>query len=293
MKPDFLIVGAHKCGTTSLFDTITGDAGVAKPRIKEPHYFVAHRVSETVNGVVREKDEYLKLFESKGNRISGEASVLYLRYSDEACPQIESLLGVDTKIIVCIRNPIHRAYSAYLDLCRHNELETRCFERALEDELEGSIPDYLPPTAAYLRMGVYAKDIMEFKKYFVNTKILVMEDLIDNPSCNLKQVFEFLGLKGTSPGVVQHSNAGSTTWKNKFLRQFILFFFPRKFLQLLRENLPLLHKHLVKIGNKNFYGNAEPITPRAREILVGYYAPHIVELEAVLGVDLSEKWAVS
>ena len=47
--PDFLVVGAHKAGTTSILDSLAQHPKISAPTTKEPHYFCAELVLSLIH----------------------------------------------------------------------------------------------------------------------------------------------------------------------------------------------------------------------------------------------------
>ena len=101
--PDFVIVGAPKCGTTSLYRALREHPGIFFPAyLKEPHYFAFDFPNRQE---VTSADDYDFLFaDAKPGQLRGEASVLYLR-SEQAVGAILKRRP-DCKIIAMVRNPI-------------------------------------------------------------------------------------------------------------------------------------------------------------------------------------------
>ena len=106
--PNFFIVGAARCGTTSLWEYLRQHPDIYMPPVieqKEPAFFC------DLYGV-EHWDFYLTLFEAgRGKKRIGEASTPYLS-SPESAGQIHSVLPL-AKIIITLRNPVVRAYSLY------------------------------------------------------------------------------------------------------------------------------------------------------------------------------------
>lgn len=117
-KPNFFIIGAPKCGTTSMVMWLSKHPQIFMSPVKEPHYFNTdqYRVIKTESG-------YIALFHeaSEKHRAIGEASVWYL-YSEEAVPNILDY-NPDAKFIVMLRNPADMAYSL------HDQLLLSLYER--------------------------------------------------------------------------------------------------------------------------------------------------------------------
>ena len=128
-KPDFLIVGAAKAGTTSLYYYLQQHPDIWFPKLKETKYFSSKIKPYPQNGIgdwsidraaITKSSDYYNLFKScPDDMIKGEASPDYLLFSKDLAPIIKEELG-DIPIIISIRNPIYRAFSAYSNLLRDN-----------------------------------------------------------------------------------------------------------------------------------------------------------------------------
>jgi hypothetical protein len=107
-KPNFFLVGAPKCGTTSLAAWLQRHPNVFLP-YKEIHYFDDDHVSPWRPS----PEQYAALYQDVGERhiAIGDASVWYLA-STKAIPAINAY-NPDAKLIVCVRNPIDMAYSLH------------------------------------------------------------------------------------------------------------------------------------------------------------------------------------
>ena len=111
--PNFFIVGAPKAGTTSLYEYLKNISEIYFPKIKEPHYFSQIAVPENhYIPPVRDKKEYLKLYENVNSTILGDASVYYL--SDPETPTLIHNVSPNARIIISLRDPIERVYSHHL-----------------------------------------------------------------------------------------------------------------------------------------------------------------------------------
>ena len=105
--PDFLIVGAQKCGTTTLYDILNNHPEVNMSKIKEVNYFTM--LKDHNKGL----EYYSNFFNKKTtkHRITGEASPGYMSHL-HIQKLIKDNLG-EVKIVMILRNPIKRAYSQY------------------------------------------------------------------------------------------------------------------------------------------------------------------------------------
>jgi hypothetical protein len=135
--PNFLIVGASRCGTTSLYHYLKEHPNIFMSSIKEPSFILSQFSKVPKNGIGDDRqdyidnfDDYCRLFERAGDRKAiGEASSHNLYHYEKAIPTIRKFLG-DPKIIIAIRNPVEKAYSAYTFLVSENR-EYLTFEEGL------------------------------------------------------------------------------------------------------------------------------------------------------------------
>ena len=194
IKPSFVIVGAQKCGTTSIYNYLKGHPDIFVPEIKETTFF------SNSDLFLRGKDYYLsKYFKSDVNvQIAGEVCPLYLG-SLNAPERIYQTLG-DIKIIIILRDPIKRAYSNFL-MRKSRLLEKRSFENAVNSEMT-MINELGPnervnvsPGNDYLYNSLYARHIKAYLDLFGFESIcfLQFEDLCQDPNSFMKQLCHFLG----------------------------------------------------------------------------------------------------
>src|SRR5438477_11547979 len=109
-KPNFFILGAPKCGTTSMAKWLSDHPEIFMSADKELNYYnMDHKRSE-----IKNYQHYLYFFKkaTEKHKIIGEASVWYL-FSKEAVPNILKDSNKEVKFLVMIRNPIQMAYSLH------------------------------------------------------------------------------------------------------------------------------------------------------------------------------------
>ena len=120
--PDFVIVGAPKCGTTALYKTLQRHPGIAMSPAKEPYYFASEYPGHRM---VRDEAAYDELFaHAREGQVRGEASAIYLS-SENAIRAILNRRG-DAKFIALVRDPVEMFISF------HNE----CLKGLDEDEAD-------------------------------------------------------------------------------------------------------------------------------------------------------------
>lgn len=107
--PCFFILGAPKCGTTSLARWLEANPQIFLSPVKEPHFFS----TDLANRNITSEAAYRRLFRGAGPECLalGEASTWYL-FSEEAVPAIERMCPV-ARYIVMTRDPVEMAHSLY------------------------------------------------------------------------------------------------------------------------------------------------------------------------------------
>jgi hypothetical protein len=193
MMPNFLIVGASKSGTTSLYYYLRQHPDVFLPAEKEPHYFApAKWCGRPVPG----REEYRHLFDpGRGRKAVGEASTGYLYYPDS--PDRIHREIPDCRIIAMLRDPVERAWSGYCHELREG-MEQVSFEQALAEERSGVLrrvngDDF---SFNYIRQGFVHDLLRRYLDLFGPERvgIWLFEDLAAHPEALMRAVFEFLGV---------------------------------------------------------------------------------------------------
>jgi hypothetical protein len=221
MTPSFLIVGAQRCGTTSLHLALKTHPQVVLHRLhKGVNYFdvsYAHGSAWYRSHFPLEVYARMRSARAGGPPITGESSGYYM-FHPLAAERIAADLP-DVKLIALVRDPVERAYSAH----RHESargFETEPFERALEleaDRLAGEVermradPTYESFSHrhhAYVTRGRYAEQLTQLAKHCGSDHLLVLDadELFAHPDVHYPRVTAFLGL-ADSDGVpfAQHN----------------------------------------------------------------------------------------
>ena len=113
--PTFLIGGAPRSGTYSIYEYLNLMNTVFMCPTKEPNYFAPSiNDAKMLSNPIRDKNEYLKLFKNvKNEKEIGETSPTYLW--DPKSPEFIHKTIPNAKIIFILRNPIERSFSHYLN----------------------------------------------------------------------------------------------------------------------------------------------------------------------------------
>jgi len=219
--PNFLIVGAARSGTTSLYHYLDQHPDIYFSETKEPCFLAYARglyKGEVHRHAVTDLDNYVKLF-SPGisNEWRGEASAIYLHLHTEVINNIEFYIPhhKDLRIIMILRNPIERAFSQYMRNVR-NLQETISFEEAIRMETErkskGFNSDFF-----YIERGFYHDQVKDFVEKFKYIKVILYEDFSKDPLKEIDDIFDFLQLKRSfNINTDQHFNKSGKP-KFKFL----------------------------------------------------------------------------
>lgn len=195
--PDFLIIGAQKAGTTSLFHYLASHPQTAPAAAKEIHFFNIYRR--------RGLAWYLSHFphrHAKNGRLCFEATPDYL-HVPEVPELIRRKIG-RPKLVIVLREPAERAYSAWR-MWRHyaeqpGKQDHRSFGQAIRDELAD------PASAArgphrYVEVGRYADHLARYRTHFAAEDMLVLDyaELGRDFDGFMGRLCGFLGLRPFAP----------------------------------------------------------------------------------------------
>lgn len=188
--PNFLIIGANKAGTTSLYHYLSCHPEIFMSKIKEPNYFKhtpfdPEYLKKWCNGA-KNKEQLLDFMLEgyNGERMFGEASTAYSGQNSNHLAEYIYKSHPNMKFIYIIRNPIGRIVSRYLYLLSIGKIKED-FNTSLQD------------IETFLTHSLYYKQISHYLKYFDQTriKVVIFEEFTKDPKITLSQIFEFLEVK--------------------------------------------------------------------------------------------------
>ena len=203
MLPNFLIAGVSRCGTTSLYNYLKQHPEVSFPDLKEPRYFSSYNLRFPQAGpgdfsvdkkLIKSFDNYENLYSTLENKFVGDASSEYLYNYKSSIPEIKKRLG-DIPVIIILRNPIERSYSAYNNLVRDNR-EINSFKEALKLE-STRINEGFDEMWHYTSVSKYFEPVKAFKAEFSKIKIIIFEHFENHEKQTLQDIIEFLGVQQT------------------------------------------------------------------------------------------------
>lgn len=190
MKPSFFIIGAPKCGTTSLTDWLSQHPAIHIP-MKEIHFFnTDHR-----RRVMRSLAQYEALF-TEPNKLSGDSSVWYL-YSQEAVPNILNYNPL-AKFIVCLRDPVEMAFSLHRQLVFNGDEDAPDLRTAMALEparrAGANVKCYERSHLCYSSVCALGEQMNRLLSHTQNVHSVYLEDMKRDPQRTYKGVLDFLGL---------------------------------------------------------------------------------------------------
>lgn len=238
--PNFLVIGAPKCGTRSIYNYLRQHPDVYMPEQKEPHFFAYHGEELTLpiddtksqeycackefferitKDAVADVSGYTNLFADAGHaKAIGEASTTSL-YHPPAAANIKRYIP-DAKLIAILRNPVDRAFSAYMDAVRRGGREDRSFREVLEQEpIDSDFIWWGPGRLYYIRPGFYAKQLRRYLDYFdkQQLKIYLFDDLRRDPLALVCDMYGFLGVDDSfRPNINAMDNISGVPVNGKF-----------------------------------------------------------------------------
>ena len=253
LLPDFIIIGAQKSGTTSLYGYIMQHPYAFAAQRKEINFFTLKYHYGTKWYVSNFPTSLRRCINKITHKpfVTGEASPYYI-FHPLAAERMKKLLP-NVKLIIILRNPVDRAFSHYNHVITHQN-EQYSFKDAISEEskrLEGekerieSNPSYISKkyrSYSYLSRGRYIEQVEKWMNVFSKDQFLILrtEDLHRDTVGTVNQVFDFLGLPKFDSLNVTKRNVGNY-----------------------EENLNL----------------------QTRELLIDYYKPYNEKLSSFLNMD--------
>jgi hypothetical protein len=286
--PNFLLLGANKAGTTSLYFYLRQHPDVFLTKIKEPMFFLLRdgrwvrdyvATNMAVTEGVRDIDEYRRMFApGDGCRAVGEATTFYLA-EPKVAEGIKELLD-DPKLLAVLRHPAERAFSNY-QMYRRWELEPLpTFEEAIAAE-EWRRSTGWPLAYQYVQLGFYARQLRAYHEVLgpSSVRLYWSEDLAADTGRVVADIFTYLGV---DPDVTLDTSFQVNTSS--------------------RDRWPLLHQagrtrfgaalrkvtpDSVRMQVRKRAVKRPPFAPETRARLIDIYREDIAELEEISGRSLA------
>lgn len=297
MIVDFFVVGAARSGTTSIYRYLSLHPQIYLPNVKECNFFsrvesMDFEAYEPLEAgkqyhmkIIKSEDAYISLFKNAPSEVlKGEVSPSYLWDKNTAVRIYDH--NPDAKIIISLRNPIHRAFSHYLMHLNTGYEKQKSFEKAIKAnkvEIWGG-------GNLYLEMGMYYEQVKAYLEIFPteNIRILIYEDWIQNVEKCFKEVFEFLGVD-----TKEDISFGIKFNETVFLKNGTVLGFLRK--KKIKKGLKkILSDEFIEKIKKNLFSDntnkKEELKDEFYKELVSYYQSDISKLDELINLSLIEKW---
>ncbi len=199
LVPNFFIIGAPKCGTTSLSEYLSYHPNIYMSRIKEPQFFNKDIAKHSKINF----KTYLSLFadvDPKVHRVVGEGSTAYL-FSKCAIKEIMDF-NPKSKFVAILRNPVELLQALHFEMMFQGIEDIKDFEqawRAEEDRKSGKrIPFFCfePQSVFYSELGKLGDQVERFMSVAPkeNIKIILFEDFVSDVQKYYNEVLSFLDL---------------------------------------------------------------------------------------------------
>jgi hypothetical protein len=290
--PDFLIVGAARSGTTSLYHYLKEHPQIFMPDIKEPRFFafgdIQPNYRESFDVTVWRFKDYLDLFEGAGEgMLLGEASPVYLLYYEETIYNIKKYVPSwqDVKIIMILRDPVERILSQYYVL-KMQGIEPLELEDALQKEKERMEEGW---SFQFHYSRFYHNQVKAYLDNFPLAKVYLYEDLKSNALGLVKDIYKFLGVDDSFvPEIGRKHNVSKDPFSKSLHRilkkNYIVssIFPPIKLIPY--ETRVSLTKKLKRL---NIRKDRRAMKEETRQRLKLLYREDILRLQELIGRDLS------
>jgi hypothetical protein len=292
MKPNFFIVGAARCGSTTLSRCLKRHPQVCFSKPKEPHYFSQMYGKISLENIQTDYlDKYFSHYQPR-HRAIGEGSVSYL-YSEKAIRDILQF-NPEAKFIAMVRNPMEMVYSYHYRLVYMLEEDEVDFHKAWDLQGARAQGKHLPRLCRnpsmlqYAEVGRFGKYVEQLHRLAGPEKCLVMLDVYKN-------TLTFINVDYDGRTEFPHKQV-SKTYKYHWLNR-LLWHPPKRVEQAVSklEKPPTgvkdqftVKRAIKKIKQFNVIKKPlPPLDPRMRAILQESYSEDIDKLGQLLHRDLS------
>lgn len=300
--PTYLVIGAARSGTTALVEGLRTHPRVFVTQPKEPHYFALHGTVPaftgpgddiTINRVaITDRHDYLALFPSNQQFVAlGDGSVSTLYYHERAIPEILAL-APDLRVVVLLREPVERAYSAFQYLALRGAETHVSLVDAIADE-DARVAAGWHHLWHYSRMSRYAESVKAFQVGLGESRVGIWfyDDLVDDYVGTVKQVLRFLGTEpyaGEAVGVPVVNASGRP--RSRLMQSSI---------QLATQN-PLLRSSVKRATSLRMREWVRSRTLQHSDVIEGeravlepLFAADLQELASIVPVERSPRWLAS
>lgn len=276
--PTFLIIGAPKTGTTSLYNYLAQHPEIQMSSVKEPNFFAPYLDAAHEQRRIGDLRSYMSLFDPKA-AVRGEASTPYAAYPlRQGVPERIKALIPDVKLIYVVRDPIERTVSHY------NHFVASLGFRATLAEALGDLSD---PRSPFICASLYGLQLELYLRVFRRDQILVIDqaDLLADRPAVLRKIFAFLGVE---------ENFDSAAFTDEYLKATDRHVYPPAFARFVELHvtprlrwLPPRARHILRRSvERSMLPSLEPsqLDDRSRQRLEEYFASEVDRLRQLTGM---------
>lgn len=292
-RPDFFIVGAPKCGTTSLHQYLRQHPGIFMPELKEVKFFGADRQPRHTPKLTL--PEYLSLFEAAppGARV-GEASVGYLRSTSAAAEIAEFSPGAQA--IVMLRDPVEVMHALHSELVFLGVEDLADFGEAVAAEPDRRAGRRIPPNINNPR-GLFYREAVAFpeqlERYFDalgrdRVHVVIFDDFKADTAASVRDTFRFLDVDESFTPALDVANPAKVARSRALQR--VLSSPPGWMRGAVRRLMPRPTRKRLYRSAMRFNARAQArqaMEPELRARLAAELAPEVQRLSELLGRDLT------
>lgn len=282
-RPNLFIVGAPKCGTTSLYSYLAEHPHIFMSPIKEPQFFAEDRRGDRRR--IRTLEEYLACFAGAGDEpIVGEASTVY--FASPRAPYLIKEFAPDSRIIIMVRNPVDKVYSRFGDARFTNKEKHRSLPEAIEAELANG-PSF---GLGYIESSRYAAHVETYFRVFgrERVRVILYEDFKERTAKVYAETLGFLGVEATAKSDFPALNANKHA-RSMFFQEFVRRP-PGPLRELARRLLPQASRRRIREWSSRLNVVQNPRKPLDREYrnrLYSFFEDDVKQLGLLIGRDLS------
>lgn len=276
--PNFFLVGAPRCATTSLYTYLKQHPDIYLSVLKEPHFFSSDLTRPPQATV--DKEVYLDLFsDARNEKCLGEGSVWYLESA--TAPDEIRKFSPAARIIIMLRNPIDMACSLHGLYLRTGNEDLEDFEAALaaqQDRKRGEgIPatTYFPEGLQYTEVAKYSAKVERYLRVFGQERVhtIIFDDFAEDTPRAYRRVLEFLDVDPAFDPEFDLEKAAAKL-RLTAIRQL--------------RRIPTEIKRKMRGANDTHRGvRRKPLEPRLRSRLREEFSTDIERLGELLGRDFS------
>jgi hypothetical protein len=298
--PNFLVIGAAKCGTNALCSYLAQHPQIYFNAHQETMFFCAEgqptipycgpgdrKTLRDWDFWVHTRDRYQTLFRNASTEPAiGEGSTWYI-YDEQAPERIRQHIP-HAKLIAVLRNPVERAYSAFTMLLRDGREPIGDFATALAQE-DKRVGAKWEPLWHYRRMGFYYAQLKRYYDTFdaAQIRVVLYDDFNARPDEVMRDLYTFLEV---DPAFVADTSARlNVSLVPKNLAYHRLLAGENPVTAVVRAVAPIGFRRRIK--NRLITPNLvkpPPMPPEVRSRLVDVFRQDIMQLQDLLGRDLSQ-----